>query len=103
MNHDDEESSVGIADGSSRPLLPKQSSSESTSQLAVHLAINASFAINFVLFITKILVAFTSGSLSVLASTFESFLDLLSNGIIFYTVRIIKKRDYYNYPVGKVG
>ncbi|RUS29592.1 hypothetical protein BC938DRAFT_480473 [Jimgerdemannia flammicorona] len=96
----DEESTVGA----STPLLKKPrppSSNAASSPFLVHLAINLSFVINLVLFITKIFVALASGSLSVLASAFESFLDLLSNGIIFYTIRVIKKRDYYKYPVGK--
>ncbi|KAI7880542.1 Fe2+ transporter MMT1 [Lichtheimia hyalospora FSU 10163] len=39
--------------------------------------------------------------MAILASAFESFLDLLSNGIIFLTVRMMRNQDWYRYPVGK--
>lgn len=68
----------------------------------VHLAINLSFLANVVLFGTKIFLALFTGSMAILASAFESFLDLLSNAIIFFTIRIIRQKDYYAYPVGKV-
>ncbi|KAI8997577.1 cation efflux family-domain-containing protein [Pilobolus umbonatus] len=67
----------------------------------IHLAINISFLANIALFLTKIVIAWYSGSMALLASAFESFLDIVSNGIIFFTVRIIRHKDYYSYPVGK--
>lgn len=68
----------------------------------IHLAINVSFNANVALFIAKFLLALYSGSMAILASAFESFLDLLSNGIIFITVRMMRNQDWYRYPVGKV-
>lgn len=68
----------------------------------IHLAINVSFIANVALFIAKFLLALYSGSMAILASAFESFLDLLSNGIIFITVRMMRNQDWYRYPVGKV-
>ncbi|KAI9489396.1 cation efflux family-domain-containing protein [Zychaea mexicana] len=67
----------------------------------IHLAINLSFVANFVLFGSKVVLAIFTGSMAILASAFESFLDLLSNAIIFVTIRIMRKQDYYKYPVGK--
>lgn len=68
----------------------------------IHLAINVSFIANVALFIAKFVLALYSGSMAILASAFESFLDLLSNAIIFFTVRIMRHQDWYKYPVGKV-
>ncbi|CAO3596026.1 unnamed protein product [Absidia cylindrospora] len=45
--------------------------------------------------------AYFSGSIAILATAFESFLDILSSAIIFFTNLFIRKRDYYKYPVGK--
>ncbi|CAO3638294.1 unnamed protein product [Cunninghamella echinulata] len=67
----------------------------------IHLAINLSFLANIALFATKVFLALFSGSMAILASAFESFLDIVSNAIIFFTVRIIRQKDYYTYPVGK--
>ena len=76
---------------------------DGTSQWVIQLAINLSFVANFILFGSKFLLAIYAGSMAILASAFESFLDLLSNAIIFFTIRIMKKQDYYKYPVGKVS
>jgi hypothetical protein len=69
----------------------------------IHLAINLSFVANLALFATKVFLALFSGSMAILASAFESFLDIVSNAIIFFTIRIIRRKDYYTYPVGKVS
>ncbi|CEG63685.1 hypothetical protein RMATCC62417_00792 [Rhizopus microsporus] len=105
---DEERGFVCAAAGESQPLL---SSSRSTTpdvdgdkkspMWIVHLAINLSFFANIALFLTKIILAWFSGSMALLASAFESFLDIVSNAIIFFTVRIIRQKDYYSYPVGK--
>ncbi|KAL1924114.1 uncharacterized protein VTP21DRAFT_7149 [Calcarisporiella thermophila] len=92
----DEEATL---DGSDRPLIRRRS--KRSSETIIALAINVSFFVNLVMFGTKIFVSLISGSLAILASAFESFLDLLSNAIIFYTIRYIEHRDYYSYPVGK--
>jgi cation diffusion facilitator family transporter len=94
--------------GDRQPLLSAASRSstpdfESTKSpmWIIHLAINLSFLANITLFITKIILALYSGSMALLASAFESFLDIVSNAIIFFTVRIIRQKNYYSYPVGK--
>jgi len=95
----DEES--GIANGSSQPLLAKPNMRKSASDTVIHLAINLSMLANVVLFVTKVILAYVSNSMSILASAFETLLDLLSNAIIWYTIRVIKRQDYYGYPIGK--
>jgi Co/Zn/Cd efflux system component len=68
----------------------------------IHLAINLSFVANIVLFLIKVFLAFYSGSIAIFASAFESFLDILSNTIIFVTIRVTRQKNLYDYPVGKV-
>jgi hypothetical protein len=75
----------------------------SSSTWLIHLAINISFLANIILFITKVFVAVFSGSMAILATAFESFLDILSNAIIFFTIRVIQQKNLYDYPVGKVN
>ena len=85
---------------SSRSSTPEITSSKSPMWI-IHLAINLSFFANIALFVTKIILAWYSGSMALLASAFESFLDIVSNAIIFFTVRVIRQKNYYSYPVGK--
>lgn len=85
---------------SSRSSTPENESTK-TPMWIVHLAINLSFLANIALFLTKLILAWYSGSMALLASAFESFLDIVSNAIIFFTVRIIRQKNYYSYPVGK--
>lgn len=97
---EDEES--GLANGSSQPLLGSASAKKARSSTLIHWAINLSMLANIVLFATKVALAYVSNSISILASAFETLLDLLSNAIIWYTIRVIKHQDYYGYPIGKV-
>lgn len=97
----DEELNVGA------PLLKKPTTRNSIENRPsptwlVHLAINISMVANIALFATKVFLAILSGSMAILASAFESFLDILSNGIIFFTIRVIRQKNLYDYPVGKV-
>ncbi|CAO3672287.1 unnamed protein product [Rhizopus stolonifer] len=85
----------------SRSTTPEMESRTKSPIWVIHLAINLSFFANVTLFLTKIILAWFSGSMALLASAFESFLDIVSNAIIFFTVRIIRQKDYYSYPVGK--
>ncbi|KAG1122135.1 hypothetical protein G6F42_011766 [Rhizopus arrhizus] len=97
---------LDVGAGENQPLVSSRSSTpdfESTKSpmWIIHLAINLSFLANIALFVTKIILAWYSGSMALLASAFESFLDIVSNAIIFFTVRIIRQKNYYTYPVGK--
>eukprot|EP01095_Lingulamoeba_sp_RSL-Kostka_P003879 TRINITY_DN14999_c0_g1_i1.p1 TRINITY_DN14999_c0_g1~~TRINITY_DN14999_c0_g1_i1.p1 ORF type:complete len:399 (-),score=110.97 TRINITY_DN14999_c0_g1_i1:103-1299(-) len=70
-------------------------------EIRTKIGIYGSAAINVLLFFIKCYAAFASGSLSVIASALDSFLDLLSGLIIFITERITKKAKPENYPAGK--
>ncbi|KAI8026187.1 Metal tolerance protein 10 [Camellia lanceoleosa] len=58
-------------------------------------AIYVSNVANLVLFVAK------SRSLAVIASTLDSFLDLLSGFILWFTSHAMKKPNLYHYPIGK--
>ncbi|KAI9252297.1 cation efflux family-domain-containing protein [Phascolomyces articulosus] len=98
---EDEEASLTqpLVERSQSPARVKRK--QGTRQWVIQLAINLSFVANIILFGSKFILAIYAGSMAILASAFESFLDLLSNAIIFFTIRIMKKQDYYKYPVGK--
>jgi cation diffusion facilitator family transporter len=68
---------------------------------AVAWAINASFFFNIVLLVIKIIASALSGSMSVIASTADSLLDLLSGSVLVITHRLIRKKDVFRYPQGK--
>ncbi|KAI8968558.1 hypothetical protein BDF20DRAFT_897051 [Mycotypha africana] len=89
----------------SRPITPTSDATgddaDKSPSWIIHTAINLSFLANMALFLTKMVIAWYSGSMALLASAFESFLDIVSNAIIFFTVRIIRQKNYYTYPVGK--
>lgn len=67
----------------------------------VKFAINASFAVNVLLFIIKMAASFASGSLGVIAATVDSFLDLLSGSIVFIATKLASSHDPYKYPEGR--
>ncbi|KAI9472010.1 MAG: cation efflux family-domain-containing protein [Benjaminiella poitrasii] len=85
----------------SRSSSPDDTSNSKSPVWIIHLAINLSFLANVALFLTKIVIAWFSGSMALLASAYESFLDIVSNAIIFVTARLIRQKNLYNYPVGK--
>ncbi len=67
----------------------------------VKLAINLTFWMNVVLFCLKTGAAFHSFSLSVIASTVDSFLDLLSGFVLFVASWFISGRNSgFNFPGG---
>ena len=63
--------------------------------------IQASFWCNVLLLCLKVMASIMSLSLSVVTSTIDSVLDLISGLILFYTNQLKKKNDIYRYPVGK--
>lgn len=65
------------------------------------LAIRLSFFANIVLTVIKVITAVLTGSMAVIASTIDSFLDLFSGSIIFVTQRAISRVDPYKFPSGK--
>ena len=70
---------------------------------AAERAVNLSFNTNIFLFVLKCVAFALSGSLSVLASLLDSFLDLLSGMILFLSMRAIgtASSDSFRFPVGK--
>ena len=68
---------------------------------AAYLAIQISLGLTFVLLGLKLFTAIYSGSIAVVASAVDSGLDVLSQGTLLFTARLMKKYDPYNYPAGK--
>ena len=64
-------------------------------------ALRISFYANVCLLVIKIFAAFSSGSLSIITSALDSFLDLVSGLILWATDRSMKKQNKYVYPAGK--
>ena len=50
----------------------------------------------------KLLAAFLSGSMAVIASAADSALDLVSGAVLFLSQRAVARVDVYQYPEGKV-
>ncbi|GAA0159139.1 transporter [Lithospermum erythrorhizon] len=65
------------------------------------MAIRASNIANTVLFAAKLFASYESRSLAVIASTLDSFLDLLSGFILWFTSNAMRKPNQYHYPIGK--
>lgn len=70
--------------------------------LIVRAAVTVSFCVNIVLFILIVSNYVSSKSLTVLASAIDSALDLFSGAILYFTQRMINKKDKEKYPVGKM-
>ncbi|KAB1216874.1 Metal tolerance protein 10 [Morella rubra] len=84
--------------------LPGRSSTEDEMEQVARserLAIHASNVANMVIFIAKVFASSQSRSLAVIASTLDSFLDLLSGFILWFTSNAMKKPNKYSYPIGK--
>lgn len=65
------------------------------------LAINVSNVVNLLLFASKLVASAESLSMVVIASALDSFLDLLSGFILWFTAYAMKKPNQYAYPIGK--
>ncbi|XP_051125484.1 metal tolerance protein 10-like [Andrographis paniculata] len=83
--------------------LPDTLTEDEVKQLAKseRMAINVSNAANLVLFVAKVYASVQSRSLAVIASTMDSFLDLLSGLILWFTSYAMKNPNHYHYPIGK--
>ncbi|RHZ83273.1 hypothetical protein Glove_99g294 [Diversispora epigaea] len=69
--------------------------------LRVKIAINGSLAVNIMLFCLLLYAAISSKALSVFAMTGDSFMDLLSNLILFLSGRAANVKNLLQYPTGK--
>lgn len=65
------------------------------------MAVHISNIANLFLFIAKVFASVESRSLAVIASTMDSFLDLLSGLILWFTSHAMKNPNQYHYPIGK--
>eukprot|EP00232_Nephroselmis_pyriformis_P003735 CAMPEP_0182913614 /NCGR_PEP_ID=MMETSP0034_2-20130328/38131_1 /TAXON_ID=156128 /ORGANISM="Nephroselmis pyriformis, Strain CCMP717" /LENGTH=414 /DNA_ID=CAMNT_0025050341 /DNA_START=40 /DNA_END=1281 /DNA_ORIENTATION=+ len=81
---------------------PEAMQGEATTEPYEQVAMWLSFSTNCVLLGLKIFASFMSGSLAIIASTLDSFLDIISGFILFFTNRALKRPfDITEYPVGK--
>ncbi|KAH7112163.1 cation efflux family-domain-containing protein [Dendryphion nanum] len=67
----------------------------------VKFAVNASFVVNFFLFIIQMYAAISTGSLSLFATAADAFMDLVSSCVMLVTSRLAAKPSVYKYPVGR--
>lgn len=65
------------------------------------MAVHISNIANLFLFMAKVYASVESRSLAVIASTMDSFLDLLSGLILWFTSHAMKNPNQYHYPIGK--
>jgi ABC-type multidrug transport system fused ATPase/permease subunit len=67
----------------------------------VKFAVNASFLVNFFLFIIQMYAAISTGSLSLFATAADAFMDLVSSIVMLITSRMAARPSVYKYPVGR--
>ncbi|KAG8382746.1 hypothetical protein BUALT_Bualt05G0109300 [Buddleja alternifolia] len=84
----------GLADGLTEDELKQLAKSE---RMAVHVSNIA----NLFLFAAKVFASVETRSLAVIASTMDSFLDLLCGLILWFTSDAMRNRNQYRYPIGK--
>jgi cation diffusion facilitator family transporter len=68
---------------------------------SVNALVTTSFVLNVLLLVGKLFATIVSGSLAVLASLLDSFLDLLSGSILFLVQRAMRRSNQYQFPAGK--
>lgn len=68
---------------------------------AAYLAIQISLALTFILLALKMYTAIASGSIAIVASSVDSVLDIVSQGTLLITSRLMHKWDPVRYPRGK--
>jgi len=68
---------------------------------AAYLAIQISLALTFVLLAMKLFTAVASGSIAIIASSVDSMLDILSQGTLLLTSRLMLSWDPIKFPRGK--
>lgn len=67
----------------------------------IRFAVNASFVVNFCLFIIQLYAAISTGSLSLFATAADAFMDLVSSVVMLITSRMASRHNVYKYPVGR--
>ena len=91
------ERTSGRSDEESRGKTLEEEEEDKREQLALKI----SFYANIVLLGVKLFAAVSSGSLSIITSALDSFLDLVSGLILFVTDKNIRNQNKYLYPIGK--
>ncbi|KAK4484944.1 hypothetical protein RD792_007549 [Penstemon davidsonii] len=83
--------------------LPDALTEDEMKQLAKNerMAVHVSNIANLILFVAKVYASVESRSLAVIASTMDSFLDLLSGLILWFTSHAMRNPNQYYYPIGK--
>ncbi|WYZ37786.1 hypothetical protein EsH8_II_001292 [Colletotrichum jinshuiense] len=69
----------------------------------IKFAVNASFTVNFCLFIIQLYAAVSTGSLSLFATAADAFMDLVSSFVMLITSRMAARPSVYKYPVVESG
>ncbi|KAI1402819.1 cation efflux family-domain-containing protein [Hypoxylon fuscum] len=67
----------------------------------ISFAVNASFTVNFFLFVIQLYAAVSTGSLSLFATAADAFMDLVSSFVMLITSRMAARASVYKYPVGR--
>ncbi|KAG8165373.1 hypothetical protein KVR01_005648 [Diaporthe batatas] len=67
----------------------------------IRFAVNASFGVNFCLFVIQLYAAVSTGSLSLFATAADAFMDLVSSFVMWTTSRMAARPSIYKYPVGR--
>ncbi|KAK6070348.1 cation efflux family protein [Seiridium cupressi] len=67
----------------------------------IKFAINASFTVNFCLFVIQLYAAITTGSLSLFATAADAFMDLVSSCVMLATSCMASKPKLHKFPVGR--
>ena len=70
-------------------------------KLAESMALRISFYANVLLLTLKVFASVQSGSLSIITSALDSFLDLVSGLILYFTDKHVRDMNKYVYPIGK--
>jgi len=79
----------------------RQQESDLENDPKVKIALNLSLAVNVGLFVMQIVAAILSGSLALIATSADAFMDLLSGFILWMTARSKSKKNAFVYPTGK--
>ena len=82
-------------------LTEEEAEANESAALSKKIALYGSAGSNIFLLFLKIFAAYFSGSLSVLASALDSFLDILSGAILFIMEIVANKTSERDYPAGK--
>ncbi|OAY73712.1 Metal tolerance protein 4 [Ananas comosus] len=75
---------------------------ESEEQKQSELAMKISNYANIILLAFKVYATVSTGSMAIAASTFDSLLDLMAGGILWFTHLSMKSVNIYKYPIGKL-